>query len=120
MEVGRWGYFSELVLHMNVRASAVGLDDRNAFGDACRVCGVFLVFGGNVFTRKGECLSDCGRSVAVGVANGVEEAIVLASVVLAGPIVDRLLFRVTLGGSSVSASVDVLREELFGFIGVVI
>ena len=65
-------------------------------------------------------MGDGGRLVTIGVANGVKESVVLVLVALAGRLVEQLLLRVTLGGSSVTAAPDVLGEEFLGFVGVVV
>ena len=120
LEVRCGGHFGELTLYAYVISSAVGLDDRDAFGDASSVCGIFFVFGSDVFAREGVFLSDGGRFVGVSIADGVKEAVMLVPVVLASSLVEQLLIRAALGGCSVTAVATVLGEEFFGLVRVVV
>ena len=108
LEVGGGGHFGEFAVDADIGSSAVGFDDRNAFGDASCVSGVFLVFGGNVFAREGLFLGDGGRFVGVRIADRVEEAVMLVTVPSASRFVQYLLSRTALGRGSVAASANVL------------
>ena len=69
----------------------MGLDDSDVFGDASGVCGELLVFGGDVFAWEGTFLGNGGGPIGVGIADRVEDAIVLATMVLQGSVIKYLL-----------------------------
>ena len=73
-----------------------------------------------MFAREGVFLSDGGRFVGVSIADGVKEAVMLVPVVLASSLVEQLLIRAALGGCSVTAVANVLGEEFFGLVRVVV
>ena len=92
----------------------MGLDDCDAFGDVSCVGGELL------FAEKGAFLGNCGSSVSIGVADRVEEAVVLVLPVLACRVIEKLLLCATVGWGSVAAASNVLEKEFLSLVGVAI
>ena len=97
LEVRCGGHFGELTLYAYVISSAVGLDDRDAFGDASSVSGKLFVFGGDVFAREGAFLGNGGSFVGVSVADRMAEATMLIAVPSACGFVESQLIGIALG-----------------------